>query len=271
VSITFINTKKATIVQEGYVEENYGWKLGAQAYTFKNFTFAQTLAKIDTCSLKYVEAFTRQQIGDGIEGTMHFDMDLDTRREVKKMLRKSGIKMLSYGVVKANGIDEWRRVFDFCKDMGIQTITCEPLNEDLDILSSLCDEYEINAAIHNHPKPSTYWNPDSILEAVQGRSERLGACADIGHWVRSGLDPVDALKKLKGHVKHFHFKDLDEKNSKNAHDVIWGKGFSNIAGVMKEMKAQNFKGVISVEYEYNWDNNVPEIQQSVLYFRKQLQ
>lgn len=37
--------------------------------------------------------------------------------------------------------------------------------------------------------------------------------------------------------------------------------------VIAEMKRQKFKGPISVEYEYNWENNAPDVAKSVQYFR----
>ena len=100
-------------------------------------------------------------------------------------------------MVKAKDEQEWRKIFSFCSEMGVQIITCEPEKKHLDIVSALCDEFKINAAIHNHPKPSAYWHPDTVLQAIKGRSSRLGACADIGHWVRSGLNPVECLEKTE--------------------------------------------------------------------------
>jgi hypothetical protein len=38
--------------------------------------------------------------------------------------------------------------------------------------------------------------------------------------------------------------------------------------MLQELKKQELKGVFSIEYEYNWDNNVPEIAQSIEYFNK---
>jgi hypothetical protein len=32
------------------------------------------------------------------------------------------------------------------------------------------------------------------------------------------------------------------------------------------MKNMGFKGIISIEYEYNWDNSVPEVRESIEYF-----
>ena len=78
-------------------------------------------------------------------------------------------------------------------------------------------------AIHEHPKGhSIYWDPDSVLAAIKGRSPLMGACTDVGHWMSSGLDPVECLKKLDGHIICLHFKDLNEMA--RAHDVPWGTG-----------------------------------------------
>lgn len=149
--------------------------------------------------------------------------------------------------------------------MGVETLTAEPEPSQFDYLERMCDEYEINIAIHNHPKPSRYWEPDSILKYVAGRSHRIGACADVGHWVRSGLDPVECLKKLEGHIISIHFKDLNKK-AREAHDVPWGTGVCDVQAMLQELKNQKFKGVFSIEYEHNWDNNVPEIARSIKYF-----
>lgn len=246
--------------------EKLGWKLGAQAYTFKNFTFAETLDKLNSIDLQYVEAFTGQQIGNGIEGTMHYDMDAATRQEVKDLLKSKGIKMVAYGVVTGKNEEDWRKIFDFAQDMGIGVITSEPPQEDLDMLDRMAGEYNIKIALHNHPKPSRYWSPDTVLEALKGR-KNIGACADVGHWVRSGLEPVESLKKLDGHIVSLHFKDLNEK-AREAHDVPWGTGVSNVEAMLKELKRQDFEGIFSIEYEHNWDNSLPEVAQSVDYFNK---
>ena len=103
---------------------------------------------------------------------------------------------------------ESRKVFEFAKKMGIDTLVAEPEPAALDTVEKLCKEYNIKVAIHDHPKPSHYWNPDTVLEAVKGRTPLMGACADTGHWLRSGLDPVECLKKLEGRVICLHFKDL---------------------------------------------------------------
>ena len=76
-----------------------------------------------------------------------------------------------------------------------------------------------------------------------------------------GFVRLECLKKLQGHIISFHFKDL-----KDMHDVPWGTGTSNAKAMLAEIARQGFKGVFSIEYEYNWDNSVPEIAQCVEFF-----
>lgn len=87
---------------------------------------------------------------------------------------------------------------------------------------------------------------------------------------RENLNQIDCLKKLKGRLISLHFKDIAPKKEgeKEQHDVIWGTGILDVRGMLKELKSQNFKGVFSIEYEYNWENSVPDIKECIRYFDK---
>lgn len=260
---------QSSVSQEKSTKESLDWKLGVQSYTFKNFSFTESLDKINELNLGYVEAYPGQVIGNGIEGTMHYSMDEKTRKEVKKLLKTKSIELVAYGVVSGKNKTDWESLLNFAQDMGIKVITSEPKLKDLDMINKLAGKYGVKIALHNHPKPSIYWNPDLVLSVVKGR-ENIKACADVGHWVRSGLDPLESLKKLEGNIVSLHFKDLNEK-SNDAHDVIWGTGISNVKSMLEELKRQNFEGIFSVEYEYNWDNSIPEIRKSVEFFKKTIE
>jgi sugar phosphate isomerase/epimerase len=169
--------------------------------------------------------------------------------KVKVKLDKTGVKLVNYGVEVLNKDEaRSRKIFDFAKLMGIETIVAEPEPGSFDILDKLTEEYGIDIAIHNHPKPSRYWSPDVILEATKGHSKRIGSCADTGHWMRSGIVPVDAVKKLEGRIISAHFKDLDKMG--DGHDVIWGTGQGHAKEVLAELNRQGFRGVFSIEYEH---------------------
>lgn len=246
--------------------DSLGWRLGSQAYTFRMYSLEETLAKMKSIGLKYVELYPGQKITKQGTATTTFTASAEDRALIKKLLKDNGITPICYGVVSGKNEEEWKAIFEFAKEIGIEHITTEPPMNQLEIVDKLCNQYKIRAALHNHPVPSIYWHPSIILDQLKGRSNMIGVCGDIGHWVRSGLDPVTCIKELKGRLIAFHVKDLTVFGSKTAHDVPWGTGVSNIAGVLNELKQQGFKGYFSAEYEYQWDNNLPLVQESAQYF-----
>ncbi len=279
-------------------EEKLGWQIGAQAYTFKELSFADALNRIDSCGIRYVEAFPGQTIGGGLPGKMDYHMDEATRAKVLALVKQKKMTVVSYGVVRAENEADWRQLFAFAKGMGLKQFATEPDPKFMPLISQLADQHDIRVALHNHPRPSRYWHPDTVLKYTKGLSKRIGACADIGHWVRSGLDPVACLKQLQGRVFELHFKDLHETPSAEylaaqtaprpaaegvgsavsraanrvagPHDVPWGTGVSNIDGVLAELKRQGFKGPLFAEYEHNWGKNAPEVAQSVQNLREKI-
>jgi sugar phosphate isomerase/epimerase len=243
--------------------EKLGWRLGCQAWTFNDVTFYDAMDKTAGLGLHFIEAFPGQRLRPDQPGKK-FDEGLSEadRKEVKKRLGDLGLKLVNYGVGGSG-----KRTFDFAKDMGIETIVSEPEFNAFDGLDKLVEEYGINVALHNHPKPSRYWNPETVLTATKGHNKRIGACCDIGHWVRSGVNPLEALRLLEGRIISFHFKDLNKKGP-DAHDVPWGTGVSDVKGLLTEVKRQGIKPVFSVEYEYHFGTSMPELQQCVAYFEK---
>jgi len=111
------------------------------------------------------------------------------------------------------------------------------------------------------------WDPEYILSVVRDRDLRIGATADTGHWLRSGLDPVACLRMLQGCIISMHLKDLNKRSS-TAHDVPFGTGAADISAILVESKRQGFTGNISIEYEFHWKNNVPEVARYVSFVRR---
>ena len=263
--------------------EKLGWQMAIHAYTFRKFSVFECIDKTAALGLKYMSLSGSVNLGGTNTVTTVQITDQDTAA-IQKAVAAKGIKLVNIGVVKLPPDEaESRKVFEFAKKMGIDTLVAEPEPAALDTVEKLCKEYNIKVAIHNHPKPSQYWNPDTVLDAVKGRTPLMGSCADTGHWLRSGLDPVECLKKLDGRVICLHFKDLviEEPKTQNTapaagkkkksaasamHDVPWGTGVGDVKAQMAELKRQHFHGAFCVEYEYNWDNSMPEIAECVKFF-----
>jgi sugar phosphate isomerase/epimerase len=248
--------------------EKLGWRVACQAYSFNHFTFFEAIDKTAATGCKYIEAYPGQKLSPEKKDVV-FDHNApqDVLDAVKAKLAAAGVTLVNYGVVDLPADEaESRKVFDFAKKMGIETIVSEPEADAFDTIEKLVKEYGIKVAIHNHPKPSKYWDPARVLAAAEGR-EGIGSCADTGHWMRSGVNPLEALQMLNGKIVSLHFKDLHEAG-KDGHDVVFGQGKADVKSLLAELKKQGFKGVFSIEYEYNWDDSVPEITQCVAAFDK---
>ena len=228
--------------------EALGWHLAFQAYTFRSVTFAETMDRASAMGLKHVEIYGGQKLKPNSEVKVGPGMSDDEIAEMKKIAATAGVKIVNYGVTGIGGDEAAaRKTFEFAKKVGLETLVTEEHEDKFPMLEKLAEKYKVNIALHNHPKPSYYWDADHVLKAVEG-FKRIGSDADTGHWMRSGLVPLDCLKKLKGRIVALHFKDLD-KMGPGAHDVPWGTGKGNAKAMLEELKSQGFKGVFSIEYE----------------------
>jgi sugar phosphate isomerase/epimerase len=235
-----------------------GFKLGVQMWTFKEFSFANALDKVDSAGIKNIEAFFGQKLGGGMDGVYGFDMSKATRDKLKTLLQKKGIQIVANGVITPKNKAEWIKTFELAKEFGLSYVTAEPIKIQWDMVDSLAGVYGIQVAIHDHPKPNMYWSPDSVLAAIQGHTH-IGSCADIGHWARNGLNPVDCLKKLQGHIIGVHLKDVVQFNNPKANDTLVSKGVVNLPEVLAELRKQNFNGMLSIEHESNWYHSLPDV------------
>jgi sugar phosphate isomerase/epimerase len=245
------------------------WKIGVQMWTFSKFPFADALNKVDSAGVKNIEAFFDQKLGGGMPGSFGTNMSADTRAKLQQLLQSKGIQIVAMGVISPKNKNEWKKTFDLAKEFGLSYITSEPRKDQWDMIDSMAGAYGIKVAIHDHPKPNPYWSPDSVLAAIQGHPN-IGACADVGHWARNGLNPVECLKKLEGHVYGVHLKDIKKFNDTKAEDTVVGKGVIDFPAVFQELKRQNFSGMLSIEHESNWYHNLPDVINIVKYYNDEV-
>jgi sugar phosphate isomerase/epimerase len=249
-----------------------GIALGCQAWTFKEFSVLEAIDKTAAAGGKVIEFFPGQKFSPE-QPTLKFDHNATDEMiaTVQAHLEKAGVLAVNYGVV---GIpkDEAsaRKIFEFAKKLNLYGITTESV-ESIDTIEKLVKEFDITVAFHDHqrrPEKPDYkmWDPNYILSIVKDRDTRIGACADVGHWVQSDLKPVDCLRILQGRIISVHLHDMNEV-SPTAYDVPAGTGVSDVPGIIAELKRQNFAGNVSIEYEHNWKNNVTDAAQCVGFIR----
>jgi sugar phosphate isomerase/epimerase len=249
-----------------------GFALGCQAYSFNRFSVFEAIEKTAYAGGKVIEFYPGQKLSkDQTDVKFSHDAAPDVWEKVKAKCKEHGITPIAYGVVGLSKDEaKSRKVFDFAKAMGIRVINTESVDA-LDTFEKLVKEYDIKVAFHNHPKKPNdpnykVWDPNYILEITKDRDARVGACADIGHWVRSGLKPVECVKILKGRILSSHMKDLHAPLP-SGHDVHWGQGVSDVPAILAEYRAQGFEGPISVEYEHNWENNAEDAKACIAFVK----
>jgi sugar phosphate isomerase/epimerase len=248
-----------------------GFALGCQSYTFKDFTAFEAIDKTVEAGGKVIEFFPGQKLSADRPGAkLDHKMSDEDIAALKAKLGQAGIIAVNYGVVGGRDEAEWRQIFEFAKKLNLYGVTTESVDQ-LDIIEKLVKEFDIRVGIHEHEQrvndPSyKVWDPKYVLSVVQDRDSRIGACADTGHWVGSGLDPLESIKLLKGRVMSCHLVDKNVVGRKG-HAVPYGTGVGKIAEILDELKAQGFAGNISIEYEYHWDNSVPDVKQCVEFVR----
>lgn len=239
-----------TAPRDDRAAEQLGWQLGVQAWTFRDRTAFEAIDTAANLGLRYIELYPGQRLSpEHGEAKVAVEMSAEHRAALQQKLASARVRAMAFGVVGFPDDEaKCRPTFVFARALGIGTITCEPDPDAWDLVEKLAVEFGIEIACHDHPKPSRYWNPETVLAAVKDRSPLLGACADTGHWPRSGVDTVAGLRTLAGRIKSLHFKDIAPANH-TGEDQPWGTGQGKAAQMLAELHRQAFRGLISIEYE----------------------
>ncbi|MBQ7974375.1 MAG: sugar phosphate isomerase/epimerase [Clostridia bacterium] len=142
-------------------------------------------------------------------------------------------------------IPYWKKTAALAKEIGIKKI-----------------------AFEMHPGFAVY-NPKTLLRLREAVGDIIGANFDPSHLFWQGIDPVEAIKSLKGAIYHFHAKDtrIDEANTA-VNGVLDTGSYGDILGrswifrtvgyghnsqvwndIISTLKAVGYDGAISIEHE----------------------
>ncbi len=224
-----------------------GWKFGVALWTFHDVNFPKSLDRVDSAGLVYIEPNTFHSAGPEFKDSTIGQLSITSIDKLKTMIAQKGLMVESLYVVGDSTIASWKKQFDIAKEFGVQYVTTEPPLNMWNSIDSLAGVYGIKVAIHDHWLGfSHYWNPDTTLMALKNHPN-FGVCADLGHWPKSGIKPLDAVKKLSGHIIGIHLKDIAAYNDPTLKDVRVGTGIIDFPAIFQELKKQGFNGHIYIE------------------------
>ncbi len=227
--------------------------IGFQSYSLRRFPELEAFAtEADKLGLPYVELY---------RGHLPVDAPAERIAQVKERLAAAGVTVNAFGVERFSADHSQNEtIFRFGSELGVVNLSAAPSRDAFDSLEELVDRYDIRIAIHNHGPEDELWaRPEWILEAVRERDGRIGACVDTGHYLRSGVDPVEAIRMLGFRVLGVHFKDFDE----DLHEVIPGDGQLNVQATLEALRDVGFDGPFSIEFEEFPDDPVPHMRVAV--------
>jgi sugar phosphate isomerase/epimerase len=233
-----------------------GLKLGLQIYSLRGFPVDKALEQTQALGFDEVEFFS---------GMFPLESSDAAIAAMVSKVQGLGLRISAHGV---NGFTKDaaanRRVFEFAKKAGIKNISAAPTPDSMDSLNELVQEYDIRIAIHNHGPSDRFNKVVDVLRAIEGRDVRIGACADLGHFIRSGEKPVEVIRALAGRLYGIHLKDFAEMKE-NTRGVLLGKGHLDCAEVFDAMIQAKFPadGALSLEYEENPQDPIDDIRQCV--------
>ena len=230
--------------------------LGIQLYSLRGYDVDTALAHAKDLGFQAVEFYS---------GMFPITDDTAVIDETVTKVKDLGLTISAHGV---NGFgadaDANRKVFAFAKAAGIRTISADPSPESFASLDDLVNEFAIRIAIHNHGPAHRYNKVIDVLHAIEGHDERIGACADLGHFIRSGERPTEVIRLLAGRLYGIHLKDFAEMKEKTE-GVILGKGHMDVRAVFEALVKADFPadGALSLEYEENPSDPIADIRECV--------
>jgi inosose dehydratase len=226
------------------------FRMGFQSYSLRHFTELDDLVReAGRLGVPHAEIY---------RGHLAVDAPPETILEVREALAGVGVTVNAYGVERFSADHERNEnLFRFGQQLGVMNLSAAPTLDAFDSLEELVARYDIRIAIHNHGPEDELWQfPQAILEAVEGRDSRIGACVDTGHYLRSGVDPIEAIRLLGSRVLGVHFKDYD----RDLNEVIPGDGQLDVAAALEALRDVGFNGPLSLEYEEHPEDPVPHMK-----------
>ena len=224
---------------------DFALELAVQSYSLRNIdTTEEVIKAVRNCGLSSIELWKK-----------HLDaLECNDVGSVVKQYQDAGIRISGYGV-HGFGTDEAsaRKVFDLARLAEFDTITGgipygHSQKEPLEMLERLGDEYDVNIALHNHGRKHWFGLPWFRDEVMSSTGKRIGLCIDTRWLLDTAEDPVAVTEKHFDRVYGLHLMDCVFRPDGRFQDVVLGKGYLNLTGLLKLLKARNYKGMVSFEH-----------------------
>jgi inosose dehydratase len=236
-----------------------GLKVGIASYSLRKFSLDEAIAMAQKLGVRYI---TLKDVH------LPLTSSKAERQQARRKLDAAGLVLMGGGVIYLKNDEiEIRNAFEYAQDAGMPTIVASPEPQALGKLDKMVNEYPIRVAIHNHgPGDEKYPAPQDVFNQVKDHDPRIGLCIDIGHTVRIGVDPVDAIRRYSSRLYDLHFKDVTAATA-SGECIELGKGVINIVAVLKALLDVRYTHHVALEYEINETSPLMGMTECLAYAR----
>jgi sugar phosphate isomerase/epimerase len=237
-----------------------GFAMGIQSFSLRHYTLPAALEIVAALGLSRVELIPETKLGPfGFDGHLPVDARPRALDAALAACSERGISIAAHGVNAVRDAEAARALFAFAQRARVPVLTIMPSDDALPELDALCAANPgVRLAIHNHGPHLPWETVDEILAALGGRHPSFGACVDTGHFIRSGIDPAEAIRRFGARVHGVHLKDFVAEGTL-AEGCILGDGKLDLGAVFLALREIEFAGALSLEYEENPENVVPDL------------
>ena len=96
--------------------------------------------------------------------------------------------------------------------------------------------------------------------------KRLGLCNDVGHTLRSGVDPSVDVEKFQDRLIDIHMRDVDFAQAKGQCIEV-GRGAMDVPKLLRTLSKINYQGVLALEFDKDPDDPLTGMAESIGYLR----
>ncbi len=248
-------------------ESDFGeFRVGIQSNVLNAFSpeLEPMLGHIQDLGLRWVEF-----------ANWHYEVTDDEARiaEVQALLARHNIGMEAYflGEIEA-GADELRQSFEFARKNGVSVLVGQPTEEALPILDALVKEFDIKIAIHNYGPGHRYDKVEDMLIAAAPWDWRIGYCFDTGHAMRSGVEPVSAVRRMGSRLYGIHLREhAAVSRDPQPPETIIGEGALDLEAFCTALRDVGFSGPLSLEVYYNPQEPLEPLRKGMANLAKAIQ
>lgn len=234
------------------------FELGMASYTLRRFNLDQTLSMTNRLALKNI-CFKSYHLA--------LDASAEQIADAVAKTKAAGLDLYGGGVIYMENPEQVRQGFAYAQAAGMKIIVGVPNHDQLPLVEQMVKDTNIKVAIHNHgPGDRNYPTPESVYERVKDLDERIGLCLDVGHTMRSGVDPSIPARQYAKRLLDVHIKDVSAATGAGS-TVEIGRGVIDIPKFLQTLIDTEYAGIVSFEHEKDDRDPLPGVAESVGYVR----